>query len=72
MNFLKLIPILFIFLVNFPYKNLVFASSENPNNYKVLLSSNKKLSIANVKYYLENGDEFIKNGSLDKTLKTRE
>ena len=66
MNLLKLIPILFIFLGDFPYENLAYAGSENPNNYRVLSTSNKKLSIANVEYYLEKGDEFIKKGNLDK------
>tara|TARA_B100001989_G_C24363865_1_gene375902 strand:- start:171 stop:686 length:516 start_codon:yes stop_codon:yes gene_type:complete len=66
MTFLKLIPILFIFFGVFPYKNLVQASPENPKNYKVLSTKNKKLSIANVEYYLNQGDEFIKNGDFDK------
>jgi len=66
MKFLKLIPILFIFFGNFPYKNFVYAESNNPKNYKVLSNDNKKLSISNVEYYLLEGDEFIKNGDFDK------
>jgi len=66
MKFLKLIPILFIFFGNFPYKNLVHAEVKNPKDYKVLSNDNKKLSISNVKYYLTQGDKFIKNGDFDK------
>ena len=66
MKFLKLIPIIFIFLGIFPSANLVFAESEDPDNYKILLNSNKRLSIANVKDYLKEGDDFIDKGNLDK------
>tara|TARA_B100000524_G_C23634227_1_gene364317 strand:- start:561 stop:1076 length:516 start_codon:yes stop_codon:yes gene_type:complete len=66
MTFLKLIPILFIFFGIFPNKNLVHADSENSKDYKVLSINNKKLSIANVEYYLKQGDESIKNGDFDK------
>ena len=66
MKFLKLIPILFIFFGDFPYKNLAYAEVKNPENYKVLSRNNKKLSIQNVKYYLKIGDEFIKNGEFEK------
>ena len=66
MKFLKLIPILFIFFGNFPYKNLVHAEVKNPKDYKVLSNDNKKLSISNVEYYLTQGDKFIKNGDFDK------
>ena len=65
MKFLKLIPILFIFLGNFIYKDLVFAEIKNPSEYKVLSEDSKKLSISNVKYYIKQGDEFIKNGDFD-------
>ena len=66
MKLVKLIPILFIFFGFFPYKNILFASAESPQNYKVLSGYNKKLSIDNVNYYLKQGDGFIKNGDLDK------
>ena len=66
MKFLKLIPILFIFFGNLPYKNLVHAEVKNPKDYKVLSNDNKKLSISNVEYYLTQGDKFIKNGDFDK------
>ena len=66
MKFLRVIPILFIIFGIFPYKNLVHAEVKNPNNYKVLSTNNKNLSISNVEYYLGKGDEFIKNGNLDK------
>ena len=66
MQFVKFFPIVLIIFGIFPYENLVHASAENPKNYKVLASKNKKLSIDNVKYYLKEGDEFINNGDLDK------
>ena len=65
MSLLKLIPILLIFLGFFPYKNILQAGAENPNNYKLLSSNNKKLSISNVEFYINQGDEFIKNGDFD-------
>ena len=40
MKFLKLIPILFIFFGNFPYKNFVYAETNNPKDYKVLSNDN--------------------------------
>ena len=66
MKLLKLMPILFIFFGNFPYKNLALAEVKNPKEYKVLTSKSKSLSIANVRYYLKQGDEFIKNGNFNK------
>ena len=66
MKFLKLIPILFIFFGNYPYKNVVQAEIKNPKDYRVLSSESKKLSISNVEYYLTQGDKFIKNGDFDK------
>ena len=66
MRFLKFIPILFVFIGILPLENLVRAESQNPKDYKVLSNTNKKLSIANVEYYLRQGDNFIKNGDFDK------
>ena len=66
MKFLKLITILTIFFVNFPYKNLVNAEIKSAKDYKVLSNDNKKLSISNVEYYIKQGDNFIKNGDFDK------
>ena len=66
MKFLKLIPILFIYFGNFHQKNLVHAEVKGPNNYKVLSSDSKKLSISNVEYYIKQGDKFIKSGDFDK------
>ena len=66
MKFLKSIPILFIFLLISPSTNLVYAGDKDPNTYKVLASSNKKLSITNVLNFLEKGDVLIKNGEFDK------
>ena len=66
MKFLKLIPILFIFFGNFPYKNLVHAEIKNPKEYKALSSNSKKLSILSIEFYIKQGDKFIKNGDFDK------
>jgi len=62
MKFLKLIPILFIFLGNFPYKNDVHAEIKNPEDFRVLSNESKKLSISNVEYFIKEGDQYIKNG----------
>ena len=66
MKFLRLITILSIFFGTFPYKNLVNAEINNPNNYKLLSKDNKTLSISNVEYYLNQGDKLIKSGDFDK------
>ena len=66
MKFLRLIPILFIFIGLFPYENFVRAENKNSKEYKVLSTTNKKLSISNVEYYLKKGDNSIKNGDFDK------
>ena len=66
MKFLKLIPILFIFFGNFPYRNSVHAEVKNPKEYKVLSNASKTLSISNVEYYIKQGDSFINNGDFDK------
>ena len=65
MTFLKLIPVLLVLFGTFPHGNSVHADVDNPKNYKVLSTNNKKLSIANVKYFLEKGAEFLKNGDFD-------
>ena len=66
MKFLKLIPVLFIFFVNVPYKNGVHAEIKNPKDFRVLSNESKKLSISNVEYYINQGDKFIKNGDYKK------
>ena len=66
MKFLKLIPVLFIFFGNVPYKNEVHAEIKNPEDFRVLSTTNKALSIANVKDYLRQGDNFIKSGDFNK------
>ena len=66
MKFLKLIPILFIFFGNVPYKNKVYAEIKNPEEFKVLSNESKKLSISNVKYFINEGDKYIKNGDFEK------
>ena len=66
MKFLNLIPILFILLGIIPSNNLVYANDEDQKNYKILSSTNKKLSINNVQSFLTEGDAFIKDGEFDK------
>ena len=66
MKLLKIITIVFVFFGIFTNENMAHASTENPKDYKVLSINNKKLSIANVDYYLKEGDKFIKNGDFDK------
>ena len=66
MKFLKLIPILFIFFGNLPYKNTVHAEIKNPENYKALSNNSKKLSISNVEYFIKQGDKYINNEDFDK------
>ena len=66
MNFLKLISIIFIFSGIFPLTNIAYSENKDPNNYKVLLSTNKKLSIANVQAYITEGDKLIENGDFEK------
>ena len=64
MKSLKIIPFLLVFFAVPLSENLVQAGDVNPKNYKVL-SNNKNLSIANVEYYLKEGDEFVQNGDFD-------
>ena len=66
MKFLSLIPFLLIYIGVFPSQNLVRAEIKNPNDYKALSNTNKKLSIANVEYFIKQGDKFIKNDDFDK------
>ncbi len=66
MKFLKLIPILFIFLGNVPYKNEVHAEIKNPEDFRVLSNESKNLSISNVEYFIKEGDKYIKNGDFEK------
>ena len=66
MKFLKLIPILFIFFGNAPYKNQVQAEIKNPEDFRVLSNESKKLSISNVEYFIKKGDKHIKNGDFEK------
>ena len=66
MKFLKLIPILFIFFGNVPYKNEAHAEIKNPEDFRVLSNESKKLSISNVEYFIKEGDKYIKNGDFEK------
>ena len=70
MKFLRIFPIIFIFLGFSPYWNMSYAESKNPNEYKVLSSSNKKLSLSDVKDYLNKGDNLVKNGDFEKAKQT--
>ena len=66
MKFLKMIPILFIFFGMPQDIKTAYAESKNPNEYKVLSSTNKKLSISDVQDYLNDGDNHVKNGDFEK------
>jgi len=66
MKFLKLIPILFIFFGNVPYKSEVHAEIKNPEDFRVLSNEIKKLSISPVEYFIKEGDKYIKNGDFEK------
>ena len=66
MSSLRLIPLLLIFFGVLPFENIVLAEVKNPKDYRVLANTNKNLSIANVEYYLNEGDESIKNSDFDK------
>ena len=70
MKFLRMIPIIFMFIGIPSYMNLSYAESKNPNEYKVLSSTNKKLSISDVQDYLNNGDKLVKNGDFEKAKQT--
>ncbi len=70
MKFLKLIPFFFMIFGVFPHTNNLFAGNEDPNNYKVLTSSNKKLSISNVEAFLTEGDKLINTGEFEKAKET--
>ena len=60
MKIFKLIPILFLLFGIYPYENLVYAEVKDPKAYKVLSTNNKRLSIANIEYYLKQGDKSLK------------
>ena len=66
MKFLRMIPIIFIFIGIPSYMNLSYAESKNPNEYKVLSNTNRKLSISDVQDYLTKGDNLVKNGDFEK------
>ena len=69
MKFLKIIPILFIFFGILPATDSAYSETKDPKSYKVLSSSNKKLSIANVQAYINEGDKLIENGDFEKAKK---
>ena len=46
--------------------NKITIENKDSKNYKVLSDSGKTLSILNVEYYIEQGDEFVKNGDFDR------
>ena len=66
MKFLKMIPIIFIFLGLPTYMNLSYAESKTTNEYKVLSNTNKKLSISDVEDYLAEGDNLVNNSDFEK------
>tara|TARA_B100000242_G_C43017692_1_gene473383 strand:- start:171 stop:689 length:519 start_codon:yes stop_codon:yes gene_type:complete len=70
MKFFKMISIVFVFFGFSPYLNLAYAESKNPNEYKVLSSTNKKLSISDVQDFLIKGDNQVKNGDFEEAKQT--
>ena len=70
MKFLRTIPIIFIFFGISPFMIQSYAESKNPNEYKVLSSSNKKLSISDVQEYLTTGDKLVTKGDFEKAKQT--
>ena len=70
MKFLRMIPIFFIFLGIPTNMSLSYAESKNSNEYKVLSSTNKKLSISDVQDYLARGDNLVKNGEFEEAKET--
>ena len=59
-----------MFLGFFFSTNFAYAEIKNPKNYKVLSSTNKKLSIANVQEYITKGDNLIESGEFEKAKET--
>ena len=70
MKFLRIIPFVFIFIGIQAYMNPSFAESKNANEYKVLSSTNKKLSISDVQEFLTKGDNLVKNGDFETAKQT--
>ena len=65
MKILKLITIFYLIFGIYPQKNLVYSQEKKQNDYKVLSTNNKKLSISNVEFYLKQADKSIKNGDFE-------
>ena len=64
---LRLIPFLFtIWLGILPLTDKVFANEGDPNNYKVLVNTDKKISTLNIQDFIKKGDLAVSNGDLDK------
>ena len=70
MKFLKIIPIIVFFLGISPFVDSSYAESKNPDEYKVLSNTNKKLSISDVEDFLNEGDMLAKNGDFEKAKET--
>ena len=70
MKFLRMVPIIFIFLGSSLYMNPSYAETKKTNEYKVLSNLNKKLSISDVQDYLNEGDKLVKEGDFEKAKKT--
>ena len=66
MKFLKLIPVIFVSLGIFFPTNAVYANGDNPENYKALSKTNKKLSITSIETFLREGDALVQAGKFDK------
>ena len=66
MKTLKIIPLFLLIFSVFTNENSIQANTKNSNDFRALSFNNKNLSLANVEYYLKEGDKFIKNGDFDK------
>ena len=66
MKFSKFIALVLISIVPISTIDVLLADNLNPENYKVLSNKNDKFSLINVQNFLDEGDEFIKDGSYEK------
>lgn len=66
MKFFKLIPLCLMFFSAFSIGDFILAGTEDPKDYKVLSNKEDVLSVNLIKRLLEEGDEFVNDGNLDK------
>ena len=66
MKFLKIISIALISFGILPLTRSVYSETKDSANYRVLSSTNKSFSIANVESYIVEGDKFVTTGNFKK------